>query len=130
MPLVGRQEALARLQQAYADACRARGSVILISGEAGIGKSRLMQEFAASLADRALMLAGVSYPGGQAVPYQPIVQALRSLLKPGDQKTTRQGGTALSPPLPLSWSPPWLAEAARLLPELRTWYPGLPPDHE
>jgi tetratricopeptide (TPR) repeat protein len=67
-PLVGREEALGRLRQAYADARSGRGGVLLISGEAGIGKSRLMQDFAMGLAGQALVLAGVSYPGGQAVP--------------------------------------------------------------
>ncbi len=128
VPLVGRQEALARLRQLYADACRARGSVTLISGEAGIGKSRLMQEFATGLTDRALVLAGASYPGEQTAPYQPIVQALRTILSKGTEEPRRRGDDFSSASLlPRSLAQIWLAEAVRLLPELCDIYPDLPP---
>lgn len=119
VPLVGRDQTLCRLHQAYLQAAAGHGQVVLISGEAGIGKSRLMQEFAISLAGQAFILSGACYRGAQSVPYQPIVQALRSLL--------RQGDLPLSPTLPFSLSPTWLAEAARLLPELCSWFPNLPP---
>lgn len=126
-PLIGREEALARLQQAYVNARLGRGGVILISGEAGIGKSRLMQEFATGLADQALVLAGVSYPGGKAIPYQPIVQALRGVLSRRAEEGS--GGKFSTPasPLPYPSAQSWLAEATRLLPELRVLYPNLPP---
>jgi len=126
-PLVGREEALGRLQRAYADARSGHGGVILISGEAGIGKSRLMQEFAASLAGQPLVLTGACYPGAPMAPYQPIVQALRSLLSHGDAEGGGREDIRLTSPLPRSISPVWLAEAARLLPELRALYPDLPP---
>lgn len=126
-PLVGREEALGWLQRAYADARSGHGGVILISGEAGIGKSRLMQEFAASLAGHPLVLTGACYPGAPTAPYQPIVQALRSLLGHDDAEGSGREDIRLTSPLPLSISSVWLAEAARLLPELRALYPDLPP---
>lgn len=112
VPLVGRDAALHRLEQAYARARAGHGQVVLISGEAGIGKSRLMQEFATRLQGRALVLAGCGYPDAQTMPYQPIVEALRPALStqrfiPGIQ-------------------PAWLAEASRLMPELCDLYPSLP----
>lgn len=112
-PLVGREQALHQLEQAYARTQAGRGQVILISGEAGIGKSRLMQEFAASCADRTLVLAGAGYPDTQTIPYQPVIEALRPAL-------TVQLATCNLQPI-------WLAEASRLLPELRTLHPDLPP---
>jgi tetratricopeptide (TPR) repeat protein len=48
-PFVGRAAELEKLQRAWNDAQRERGRVVLLSGEAGIGKSRLIHEFAASL---------------------------------------------------------------------------------
>ncbi len=126
-PLVGREEALSRLQRAFVDVRSGRGGVILISGEAGVGKSRLMQEFAASVADQALVFTGASQPSGQVVPYQPIAQALRAALGRTDEETQRRGDVFVSPPFTPSLSPVWLAETARLLPELRALYPDLPP---
>jgi len=112
LPLVGREEAWQSLAAAYRR-CQT-GGVIFISGEAGVGKSRLMQEFAT--AQSGLVLTGNSHTTGQALPYQPLVQALRQALPLRD----RWGQT-----LPI-----WLAEVSRLLPELRTCFSDLPPPVE
>jgi tetratricopeptide (TPR) repeat protein len=87
--------------------------VVLISGEAGIGKSRLMQDFATRLQSQALVLVGTGRPCAQTMPYQPITQALRSALN--------------LERLTINVQPTWLAEASRLLPELHALYPDLPP---
>ncbi|MGQ9715380.1 MAG: AAA family ATPase [Anaerolineae bacterium] len=113
MPLGGRDAALRRLEEAYARVQADYGEVVLISGEAGIGKSCLMQDFATSLSDWALILAGAGHPDTQMMPYQPVIEALRSVL-------TVQ-------PADCNLQLVWLAEASRLLPELRTLCPDLPP---
>jgi DNA-binding SARP family transcriptional activator/predicted ATPase len=112
MPLVGRDHALARLEQGMMGADQGRGCITLIAGEAGIGKSRLLQAFATAWQDRALVLAGAAQPGEQMLPYQPLAQALR------------RGISLAGPHLPVE--PVWLAEAAVVLPELHTFYPNLP----
>ena len=90
------------------------GGVILISGEPGIGKSRLLQEFATSR-DR-LVLSGNCHASTQTLSYQPITQALRqALAQPGLWTGTR---------------PIWLTETSRLLPELADTFPDLPPPIE
>jgi DNA-binding NarL/FixJ family response regulator len=76
-PLVGRANELARLGEAVAQAGNGSGSILLLSGEAGIGKSRLAEEAAAS---SELILRGAAADGA-AVPYGPIVAALRSRLR-------------------------------------------------
>jgi class 3 adenylate cyclase/energy-coupling factor transporter ATP-binding protein EcfA2 len=48
---VGRQAELALLQQSWQMAQSGEGRIVLLDGEAGIGKSRLMQEFKASIAE-------------------------------------------------------------------------------
>lgn len=46
-PLVGRDSLLAGLRQSYERACNAGGSLAFVWGEAGVGKTRLLHEFAA-----------------------------------------------------------------------------------
>jgi DNA-binding SARP family transcriptional activator/predicted ATPase len=109
LPLLGREEAMIALTEAYG---RLRyGGVIFITGEAGVGKSRLMRAFARR--SDALVLTGNSHAEAAALPYQPLVQALRQALS----LRSRWRQTA----------PIWLAETARLLPELHTHFPDLPP---
>jgi adenylate cyclase len=49
-PLVGRQTELAQLREALNDCIQGAGRVIHVSGEAGVGKSRLVNEFRSGLA--------------------------------------------------------------------------------
>jgi DNA-binding SARP family transcriptional activator len=155
VPLVGRDGAWYQLEQAYAHACAGQGRVILISGEPGIGKSRLMQDFATRLQDQALVLVGAGQPGEQALPYHPVAQALRTILSTesfgrlrtgsfdyGRSVRLRTGSFDYGRPVRLragssddpntsrlmfSVQPIWLAEASRLMPELRALWPDLPP---
>jgi DNA-binding SARP family transcriptional activator/predicted ATPase len=120
VPMVGRDWALQQLEGALARARAGRGEAILISGEPGIGKSRLMQAFATSAQGQVALLAGASYPDVQPMPYQPIVEALRSALKAQPALLASPTGSGYRVPSI------WLAEASRLLPELRHIVPDLP----
>lgn len=64
-PFVGRERARRVLRQAFGEAEIARASLVLISGEAGVGKTRLLDEFAAELQreDRALLVRGTYLRG-------------------------------------------------------------------
>jgi DNA-binding NarL/FixJ family response regulator len=76
--LVGREAARARLGEALERARLGEGSFVLLSGEAGVGKTRLAAEVAEA-AD-AVVLTGTSSHSGTA-PYGPVVTALRSYLR-------------------------------------------------
>jgi DNA-binding NarL/FixJ family response regulator len=76
--LVGRAAERARIEEALARARGGQGSILLLGGEAGVGKSRLAMEVAS--ASDALVLSGGSRHGGTA-PYEPVVAALRSYLR-------------------------------------------------
>jgi predicted ATPase len=86
---IGRERELAALDAALTDARAGSPSGVLVSGEAGVGKSRLIAEFAATAgSDDALVLVGhcVEVAEGE-LPYAPIASALRAMareLDPGD----------------------------------------------
>jgi DNA-binding SARP family transcriptional activator len=105
---VGRDAELAALVGALGDAEAGRGGVFLLSGEPGIGKSRLADEVAARARDRGLrVLRGRCWEAGGAPGYWPWVQALRSYVRGADPDLLR---------VRLGRGAPELAE---MLPELR-----------
>jgi DNA-binding CsgD family transcriptional regulator/tetratricopeptide (TPR) repeat protein len=79
---VGREEELGRLQQGLQSAAAGKPGTLLIAGEAGVGKTRLLQEFADRIGNEALVLFGSCLPlSGGSLPYGPIVDALRPLAR-------------------------------------------------
>jgi DNA-binding SARP family transcriptional activator len=77
-PLIGRQAERERLRAALGRMLDDDGHVVLVSGEAGIGKSRLIQEFATEAAARGVrILLGRCHETEQALPLRPWVDALR-----------------------------------------------------
>jgi predicted ATPase len=80
--LVGRVEELQTLDAARVRAADADPVVVLVGGEAGVGKTRLITELTSRCAaDGTRVLAGGCVPVGEGVlPYAPIVEALRALL--------------------------------------------------
>ena len=79
-PFVGRHEPLAILRGAWQAAGRGRRRLVTVDGEAGVGKTRLAAHFAAAAhATGAVVLWGRATTG-PAVPYEPIVTALTTVL--------------------------------------------------
>jgi transcriptional regulator with AAA-type ATPase domain/tetratricopeptide (TPR) repeat protein len=77
---VGRGEELDLLQSRFALASKGDGQVVGIVGEAGIGKSRLVQQFRQRVADQGLTyLEGVCLPHATSVPYTPVLAILQSV---------------------------------------------------
>jgi len=106
--LVGRVEELKLLEAARGRAADAGPAVVLVGGEAGVGKTRLVAELTARCAaEGTRVLAGGCVPVGDgALPFAPIVEALRALL-------TDVGASAVRELVGPSWP-----ELARLLPAL------------
>jgi hypothetical protein len=78
-PLVGRQPELARLRRALDEAAHGRGSLVTVRGEAGIGKTRLIQELVASAAKQgARVVVGRCFESEQILPFGPWVEILRT----------------------------------------------------
>ena len=79
---VGREEELRRLQRGLQSAAAGEPGTLLIAGEAGVGKTRLVHEFAERVGGEAQVLLGSCIPlSGGGLPYGPIVDALRPLTR-------------------------------------------------
>src|SRR5690242_7610278 len=79
-PLVGRELEAARLRRAADDLAAGRGQCLLVIGEAGIGKSRLLGELRESMAAQVTWLEGDCRSYGAVRPYRPFVDMLRTWL--------------------------------------------------
>ena len=113
-PFVGRSAEFGALIESYQRVHAGQPHLVVLQGETGIGKTRLATEFLGwAQAQGADVLAGQALQTGRQLPYQPLIDVLRHQLEqehaPDDLV-----------------SDVWLAELARLLPELRDRYPDLP----
>ncbi|WP_194820708.1 AAA family ATPase [Micromonospora sp. S-DT3-3-22] len=98
--LVGRAGELATLRDATTAAFAGGTALVLVQGEPGVGKTRLLREATAEAARRgALVVWGQCLDGGGAPAMWPWVQAIRAVLDgmPGDTPVGRELGSLLEP---------------------------------
>src|SRR5579859_3468517 len=113
-PLLGRTLELSTLIKIYHTAQHGQMQVVLLEGEVGIGKTRLAGEFLAwAEIEEADVLRGQAFETGGQLPYRPVIEALRARIERENAPDDLLSDT-------------WLAELARLLPELCDRYPDLP----
>ena len=113
-PLLGRTAELSTLIRVYHSAQRGQTQVVLLEGEVGIGKTRLASEFLAWAGiEGADVLQGQAFETGGQLPYRPVIEALRPRIERENAPDDLLSDL-------------WLAELARLLPELYDRYPDLP----
>ncbi len=80
VPMVGRSRELQELRERFTVASGGEPQVVVVAGEAGIGKSRLIAEFALSLRGRARLVVGHCLElGPDGPPFAPFAGILRSL---------------------------------------------------
>ncbi|MBX3001727.1 MAG: AAA family ATPase [Caldilineaceae bacterium] len=114
--LVGRAREVAQLEAAARTVQQGTGQLVLLAGEAGIGKSRLVAEVRREAAlEGWTILAGNCFERDALFPYAPLIDALRAFIgpQPGGQVAELLG--------------PLAAEIVKLLPELSLAIPGLRP---
>jgi DNA-binding SARP family transcriptional activator len=80
LPFVGRRDEMERLLEMWTRTAGKRGACAFVGGEAGIGKSRLVLEFARAVEDRGGRVLSGTTSAPEAVPYECIVEAMRSAL--------------------------------------------------
>src|SRR5215207_6957033 len=114
VPLADRHEEFGALVSEYHAASMGQTRVAVVLGEAGIGKTRLAEEFLAwaSAREADVLKGGASERAG--LPYGPVVEAIRPRIE-----RERAPDDLLEDV--------WLSELSRLLPELKERYPDLPP---
>ena len=117
IPLVGRRQEIQALASAYRRV-QADGYFVALEGEAGIGKTRLAEEFLADMRPgKTVTVTGRCYPGQTSLAYDPVIAGLRSALALPESEARL-----------LKIPAHWLSEAARLAPEIAALAPGpLPP---
>jgi class 3 adenylate cyclase/tetratricopeptide (TPR) repeat protein len=77
-PMVGREQEFATLKDAYAQAVGSgRCRLVTVVGEAGVGKSRLVEEFMRSASEQATVLRGRCLPYGDGITFWPLAEAVR-----------------------------------------------------
>ena len=108
--LVGRDEQMAALEDAFASVRQGGPTAVLLGGEAGVGKSRLVSEFgqAAEAAGACVLTGGCLELGTDGLPFAPFTAVLRDLVH-------ELGADAVASMLPGRTT----RGLARLLPELR-----------
>jgi hypothetical protein len=129
-PLVGRQEEMGLLLRAWDGSSHGRGQVVLIQGEAGVGKSRLVEGLREATAKEHIWVAIRCSPFHTASAFHPIVEHLKRVFGWQPEDTAQQhlakleAGLAGFKTLPLAESVPLFADLMAVpVPEDR--YPRL-----
>jgi len=105
LPFVGRKNTLEQIRRIFL-----QNKGVFILGEAGQGKTRLIQEFAAQMQPEHRVLVTTCRPLETALPFQPICEIFRRYVTPDEW---------------LALPPVWASQLTRLLPNLKTMRPEL-----
>jgi DNA-binding SARP family transcriptional activator/tetratricopeptide (TPR) repeat protein len=117
LPFEGRAEQHSQLVTAFHQVSQGGVQVAVLMGEAGIGKTRLINAFREWVmldSPDVEIWDGRAFEMGGRLPYQPVIEALRQRLEHENAPEDLLDDV-------------WLAELSQLMPELRARYPDLPP---
>ena len=100
-PFVSRERERGVLEQLLGQVEHGRGQAVLLAGDAGIGKTRLLDEFRRQTRGRAVWLQGSAVSFGNSLPFHPLVDLLKRALavQPDDSDAAIAGRieTAVAP---------------------------------
>jgi DNA-binding SARP family transcriptional activator len=101
-PLIGRDAEMTRIHRALDDAWRGTGKLSLLSGDAGVGKTRILEDVATHAQRRGgLVLRGRCFESEEVLPFAVWADLLR-----GDPTLARLAGEEFWSRLPPAWSAP------------------------
>jgi ATP/maltotriose-dependent transcriptional regulator MalT len=114
--MIGRRDQLRELEGHLQSVRGGAGQVVFLGGDAGVGKTRLLREFAAVARAQggAAILEGRCYDEDPAMPYGPFVDAIRAAVRESGPEVVAQS------------CDPWTDDLVRLLPELEAAAPTTP----
>ena len=128
-PFIGRHANILQLDGALAEVEQGVGRLVLISGEAGIGKSRMLDELASHAVARSFRTwRGLAYAGGAAPAYWPWVEIVRAALtEPEPRRHLPSDSWAIASLVPELLEPQTRSHDAhtlrfRLFDELMRWF--------
>jgi class 3 adenylate cyclase/tetratricopeptide (TPR) repeat protein len=118
-PFVGRKTERADLRRLLDQSMRGQGTLVMIGGEPGVGKTRLAEELLLEARRRGVLAwTGHCYEMEGSPPYIPFVEALEAAASSVPLEALRQAlGDAAG-------------EVAKIMPELRHLFPDMPPPLE
>ena len=118
-PFVGRDAEQAELGRWLDRAVRGRGGLVLIGGEPGVGKTRLVEQvLETARQQRCLTLTGRCYEMEGTAPFIPFVEIIEQYTRVAPSEVLRETLGDAAP------------EVARLVPDLRRVFPDIPPPLE
>jgi DNA-binding CsgD family transcriptional regulator len=113
--LIGREHDLQGLDRLMTHLQEGRGQIALISGEAGIGKSRLVREAKARAPQGTMIIEGACFQTDSVLPYAPLLDLFRNFFgKHSPEEISRL-------------LEPWVPQLVKLFPELNRYLPDLRP---
>ncbi|MFL6203892.1 MAG: AAA family ATPase [Acidimicrobiales bacterium] len=86
VPFVGRVDELLLLERVLDDAITGHPHLVLLTGDAGVGKSRLLREGVATAVARGVRVLEGACHEGSVIPYLPVATAFRSMAHEGAQR--------------------------------------------
>ena len=113
--LIGRQNDLQRLDRLIMQSQTGKGQIALISGEAGIGKSRLVREAKGRAPQGTVILEGHCFQTDSTLPYAPLLDLFRNYFETHSREEIARAAEASAPHL------------VKLFPELIVALPNLAP---
>ena len=118
-PFVGRDAEQAELGRWLDRAARGRGGLVLVGGEPGVGKTRLVEQvLETARQQRCLTLTGRCYEMEGTAPFMPFVEIIEHYTRVAPSEVLRETLGDAAP------------EVARLVPDLRRVFPDIPPPLE
>src|SRR5260370_562239 len=94
LPLIGREREIQLIRSVLDNAALgipAGARALIVSGEVGIGKSRLLEEMCTLAAEHGFtVIEGHAYESGSMFPYLPFIEALRPIIRSSSREELRR----------------------------------------